>query len=657
MSNFVNKLKNRKVTKAIISYSVVVFILFQLVEIVFPIFELPDWTSKFVIILLIIGFPIIFFISWFFDFSRDGIKVEKDGIKVENSDGSSASNISKAILLVLIVSFLGYYFFINDKKITNSIENKFIAVLPFDNFSENSNDMFLSDGMTEDITMQLAKINDINVISRTSVMKYKNEAKNIKTISKELGASFILEGSVRRIKENIRIVTQLIDANTDKHIWAESFDTNIENILEVPKKISEEVAITLIGTLSNKERKSLNEFSTKNQKAHNHYIIAENLINSSYSTTDPKMIYQAIDELEKSIEYDPNYINAYTMMAEAHLSAFWLSYDRTKSRLDKAKKILEKIEDQGQNNPSYHQALGWYYYRGFRNYALALESFNKALDLNPNYSSSLMVKAFIYRRIGKYNDAIALFNRALTLDPNNYNIYSQLAYTKMRLGEFDGLQEIIDNGLPKSINNISLRLISIHVDLEKTGDIEEAIKSMNELYTLTSDKTLLPLLFDYYLSISDYQSAEKIAKIIPENMPHNRQYYSYKPLNKNMAFGILYHKLGKSKERNKHLNIEIINLKKLLSINPGDYELHRRLGLAYGYMLNEKNAIYELKLASSMLSVEIDALYGQFFLFSLSEIYDLIGEKNESKKILELLRSMDAGIFNYDYTKSWRWKN
>tara|TARA_B100000586_G_scaffold255101_1_gene216899 strand:- start:1197 stop:3149 length:1953 start_codon:yes stop_codon:yes gene_type:complete len=650
MSNFYNELKNRKVTKAIISYSVVVFILFQLVEIVFPIFEFPAWTSKFVIILLIIGFPIVFFISWFFDFSRDGIKVD-------NSNGSGTSNISKAILLVLIVSFLGYYFFINDKKITNSIDNKFIAVLPFDNFSENSNDMFLSDGMTEDITMQLAKVKDINVISRTSVMKYKNEAKNIKNISKELGASFILEGSVRRIKENIRIVTQLIDANTDKHIWAESFDTNIENILEVPKKISEEVAIILIGTLSNKERKSLNEFSTKNQKAHNHYIIAENLINSSYSTTDPKMIYQAIDELEKSIEYDPNYINAYTMMAEAHLSAFWLSYDRTKSRLDKAKKILEKIETQGQNNPSYHQALGWYYYRGFRNYALALESFNKALDLNPNYSSSLMVKAFIYRRIGKYDDAIALFNRALTLDPNNYNIYSQLAYTKMRLGEFDGLEEIIDNGLPKSINNISLRLISIHADLEKSGDIEEAINSMDELYRLTSDKTLLPLLFDYYLSISDYQSAEKIAKIIPENMPHNRQYYSYKPLNKHMAFGILYHKLGKSKERNKHLNIEINNLKKLLSINPGDYELHRRLGLAYGYMLNEKNAIYELKLASSMLSIEVDALYGPFFLFSLSEIYDLIGEKNESKEILELLRSMEAGILNYDYTKSWRWKN
>ncbi len=650
MSNFFNELKNRKVTNAIISYSVVVFILFQLVEIVFPIFEFPAWTSKFVIILLIIGFPIVFFISWFFDFSRDGIKID-------NSNGSSNSNISKAILLVLIISFLGYYFFINDKKITNRIDNKFIAVLPFDNFSENSSDMFLSDGMTEDITMQLAKVKDINVISRTSVMKYKNEAKNIKNISKELGASFILEGSVRRMKENIRIVTQLIDANTDKHIWAESFDTRIENILEVPKKISEEVAITLIGTLSNKERKSLNEFSTKNQKAHNHYIIAENLINSSYSTTDPKMIYQAINELEKSIEQDPNYINAYTMMAEAHLSAFWLSYDRTKSRLDKAKKILEKIETQGQNNPSYHQALGWYYYRGFRNYALALESFNKALDLNPNYSSSLMVKAFIYRRIGKYDDAIALFNRALTLDPNNYNIYSQLAYTKMRLGEFDGLNEIIDNGLPKSINNISLRLISIHADLEKSGDIEQAIKSMNELYRLTSDKTLLPLLFDYYLSISDYQNAEKIAKIIPENMPHNRQYYSYKPLNKHMAFGILYHKLGKSKERNKHLNIEIKNLKKLLSINPGDYELHRRLGLAYGYMLNEKNAIYELKLASSMLSIEVDALYGPFFLFSLSEIYDLIGKKNESKEILELLRSMKAGILNYDYTKSWRWKN
>ena len=147
--------------------------------------------------------------------------------------------------------------------------------------------------------------------------------------------------------------------------------------------------------LSNKEKESLNESSTENQKAHNHYIIAKNLIASSLSTNQPKIISQAIDELNKSIEYDQNYIDAHTLMAEAHLYSYWLSFDRTKKRLDYAKNILEKIKNKAVQNPSFHKALGNYYYYGFRNYALALESYDKALEIRQNYSDVLINKAYI----------------------------------------------------------------------------------------------------------------------------------------------------------------------------------------------------------------------------------------------------------------------
>jgi len=647
MSNFFKELKKRKVVKAIISYGVIVFILFQLVEILFPIFELPIWASKFVILLLLLGFPIVFFISWFFDFSRDEMKI----------NGSNSSGLNKIILIVLILSVAGGYFIINTDKPSDNNGEKFIAILPFDNFSENPSDAFLSDGMTEDITMQLAKVKEMNVISRTSVMKYKNETKNIKNIAEELGASFILEGSVRRVNENIRIVTQLIDAGTDKHIWAESFDTKMDEILEVPKKIAEDVAINILGKLSNKEKESLNKSSTENQKAHNHYIIAKNLIGSSFNSTDPRILYQAIDELKKSVEYDPNYVDAHTLIAEAHLSLYWQSFDRTKVRLSKAKQILDKVKDLGLNNPSYHKTLGEYYYRGFRNYALALESFNIALELSPNFSEALIQKAYIYRRLGKYDDAIILFNRARSLDPNNYTIYSQLAYTKLRLGDFVLLDEIIINGLPKSINNLSLRLTKVHFDLEKSGDIGSAVKSINELFELTSDKTLLPLLFDYYLSLKDFSNAREIAKKIPNEFSQNRQLYTYKPISKNMAFGILNYKLGEINKSNSYLKLEINNLNEQLDENPGNYELHRRLGLAYAYLNDKKSALYELKLAASMMSVEVDALYGPFYLFSLAEVYYLFGNKLESKKILDNLNNLNAGILSYDFKKSWRWKN
>jgi len=646
MSNLIDELKKRKVIKSIISYGVVVFILFQLVEILFPIFELPIWTSKFIILILLLGFPIIFFISWFFDFSRDEVKVNK----------SKSSTLSKIIFSIFILCLTIAYFVISNREPTLVEGEKFIAILPFDNFSENQNDAFLSDGMTEDITMQLAKVNELNVISRTSVMKYKNETKNIKNIAEELGASFILEGSVRRVNKNIRIVTQLIDAGTDKHIWAESFDTGMDEILEVPKKIAEDVAVNILGKITDKEKKSLNKSSTISQKAHNHYIIAKNLIGSSFNSTNPRILYQAIDELKKSIEYDPNFVEAYTLIADAHLSLYWQSFDRTNSRLNKAKQVLDRVKDIGLENPSYHKSWGEYYYRGFRNYALALESFNLALELKPNFVEALIQKAYIYRRLGKYKDAINLFNKAKSLDPNNYTIYSQLAYTKLRLGDFDGLEEIIDNGLPKSVDNLSLRLTKVHADLERTGKILEAVKLTNELFELTSDKSLLPLLFDYYLSLEDYSNAKKIAEIIPNEFSQNRQLYTYKPISKNMAFGILNYKLGNKNKSNSFLRLEIETLKTQITDNPGNYELHRRLGLAYAYINDQESAIYELKLASSMLSIETDALYGPFYLFSLAEVYHLFGNHTESKNILDNLNDLEAGILNYDYNKSWRWE-
>ena len=166
-----------------------------------------------------------------------------------------------------------------------------------------------------------------------------------------------------------------------------------------------------------------------------------------------------------------------------------------------------------------------------------------------------------------------------------------MAYTKLRLGDFDGMDEIIDNGLPKSINNLSLRLTKVHAELERSGNIDDAVKSINDLFELTSNNTLLPLLFDYYLSLEDYSNAMKIAKMIPSEFSQNRQLYAYKPISKNMAYGILNYKLGKINQSKSFLKLEIDNLKKELNQSPGNYELHRRLGLAYAYLNNKKCSV------------------------------------------------------------------
>ena len=157
--------------------------------------------------------------------------------------------------------------------------------------------------------------------------------------------------------------------------------------------------------------------------------------------------------------------------------------------------------------------------------------------------------------------------------------------------------------------------------------------------------------------MKDFSNAREIAKKIPNKFSQNRQLYTYKPISKNMAFGILNYKLGEINTSNSFLKLEINNLNEQLDENPGNYELHRRLGLAYAYLNDKKSALYELKLAASMMSVEVDALYGPFYLFSLAEVYYLFGNRLESKKILDNLNNLNAGILSYDFKKSWRWKN
>ena len=647
MSTFFKELKERKVIKAIISYAVVTFVIMQLVEILFPIFELPAWASKFVILLLLISFPIVLFISWTFDFSRDGIRKEK----------SNTSNMAVVVIIGLVVSFIIYRIVFNNNNAHIQLDNKYLAILPFNNFSKNPGDEYLSDGMTEDITMQLAKIKDLNVISRTSVMQYKEEKKNIKKIANELGVNFILEGSVRRVNENIRVVTQLIDASLDKHIWSDSYDTDINGVLNVHKTISEVIAEKLLGNLTKEEKQSLQSFSTKSHNAHNHYIIAKNLVDRGLSADRYDFLEQAISELINAIKLDNNFVEAYSLLVEAHLLSYWISYDRTPRRLEKAKEILDKVRNKGQGNPFYHRAQGLYHYWGFRNYALALQEFDKALEINPNYADVLETKAYIFRRLGKYSEAIELFQRAKALNPNSYGIYNQIVYTQLRTGQHDGVKKEIENGITKSVDNVSLRLAKIWVELEQSGNINVAINSINELYQITGSEIILPVMFDFYLTNGNMKLAEETAKKIPDAITLNRQYYMYKPITKNMALGIVFHKQSRYSERDSYLIPEIEIIKQKLLKNPGDHELHRRLGIAYAYLGKNTEAIFELRLAVSMLDIGVDALYGPFYLYSLAEANNLIGNKAESKRIIDRLVQLEAGIFNYDYEKSWRWKS
>ena len=236
-NNIFKQLKKRKVFRSLAIYAGASFIILQVCSIVFPALLLPEWSMRLVVILLIIGFPILILFSWIYDVTPEGV--------VKTDKGKSSTNINYSTILLLLVIVGGVLFYFQDRFFKPKVNPKSIAVLPFDNFSPNPDDEYLSSGFTEVIIANLAKVKDLMVISRTSVMRYKNTDMSLKDIAKELNVANILEGSIQRTDRKIRVVGQLIEAKTDRHLWAETYDADFNDIFSIQTSIATEIASAL----------------------------------------------------------------------------------------------------------------------------------------------------------------------------------------------------------------------------------------------------------------------------------------------------------------------------------------------------------------------------------------------------------------------------
>ena len=265
--SLIEELKRRKVFRVAAGYAIIAWVIIQIGEATFEALRLPDWALTITVVFLLIGFPVVVILAWIFDRTPEGLK------KTEPINGSSPqiTQIGMISLIVVLVIALLYQNFsslqsdvMDDNKI--QVNDKSVAVLPFENYSTAEEDQYFSDGVTEDIIANLAKISNLNVISRTSVMQYKGTTLNLKEIAKELGVAFILEGSIRKMGERVRIVGQLIDTDTDKHIWAETYDRELADIFEIQSDVAKKIADALKAELSDNEKKMIDSRKTARRK-------------------------------------------------------------------------------------------------------------------------------------------------------------------------------------------------------------------------------------------------------------------------------------------------------------------------------------------------------------------------------------------------------
>ena len=532
MNSFFKELKDRKVTRTAIGYSVVAFIIMQLVEILFPIFEFPNWTSKFVIILLFLGFPIVIVVSWIIDINNEGIKQ------------SPKSNYIYLLIIGTLLStyllYIGYgYFFSKNIHNSQQINANSIAVLPFDNFSKDENDEYFSDGFTELIIANLAKINDLIVISRTSVMQYKNSTKTLKDIGKELGVANILEGSLHRVGDKIRIVAQLIDTNTDQHLWAENYEGTVNDIFTIQANVANKIAKALQANVTSVERKRISSKMTNNPEAYQLYSMGTRLMKESEEEKDFRM---ALNFFEEALRLDSNFADAYGYAAYAHQCLYWYGFDRNLKPLKIAKEYIKRGLELDADSPALHATRGFYFYWVNRDYTRALEDFIYARDAVPNNAEYIANIGWIERRLGRFDYAIDNFLAGYKVDPKWIAILTSLAQTYDAINDRDNAQKFLEEAL---INNPSASFgheMKIRWDFEDNSNTIKAKASIETAKYNIDLGPIMDIILQVYFHEKDFQTPLKLLTDIDKKILSHQSSLNAK----DYYIGLIYDLMGDS---------------------------------------------------------------------------------------------------------------
>ena len=537
--SLIEELKRRKVFRVAASYAVVAFIIFQLVEILFPIFNFPQWTQQFVVIIILLGFPIALIFSWVFDKTPEGfIKTDavksKEKKKKEISKNTSFLNDKRNWMLIggIVGGILIGWFGQSTTEIVAPINEKSIAVLPFENLSQNEEDEYFADGMTEDLLTELSKIKDLLVISRTTVMKYKNSTLSLKQIGKELGVANILEGSIRRSGDRVRITGQLIKTSNDQNLWAEKYDRNIKDIFAVQDEVANAIANALRIELSDEESMMISSSQTESIEAYDYYIKGRQL---SYSYENFKRD-EAIQLYKKAIEIDPKYALPYAGISRVRMSQRsmqGMDLEFSKMAIIEAEKNAKKAVELGPNEAEVHFALG-FFYNQTQKYNEAFSSFNTAIMLNPSHAHAHDEIGDVYLyNYGDFDRAIIWYNKALKRDPELVPAKWFKSEILLRDGRANEGLSLLDEALDQN-PNVTQFLNLKHTALMMKGNHQEAydfILSKKDNYV--SENSILQYYQAIGLSLIELEKFDELDQILNDisnapnsNRTHQERYLS-----------------------------------------------------------------------------------------------------------------------------------
>jgi TolB-like protein/Tfp pilus assembly protein PilF len=477
MSSFFRELKQRKVYRVAAAYIVAAGFLIQIASAALPAWELPNWSLRLVIALLLVGFPIALILAWAYDITAEGIQI------TPKTGAHRRRNLILLIVTAVIVS-ASAGFFLLPRTVWHKVD-KSVAVLPFQNLSSDPDNAYFANGVQEEILTRLAKIADLKVISRTSTQQYQSKPGNFAEIAKQLGVANILEGSVQKAADQVRVNVHLVNAQTGSQLWAETYDRKLSDIFVVESEIAKGIAESLQAKLTGREEQALAARPTNSPQAYDVYL--RGLAFEARSNYSSDAILKAIDFYERAVQLDPNFALAWARLSGANALLYFNRSDTTAARRDAAKEALENAQKLQPNSPETLLFLGYYQYWVQRDYELAKATFGRVSKMLPGNSEVSYALGAIARREGHWDESVAYWERGLALDPRNTALLTELAWTYAAFRQFPLALKLYDRALDILPNELSLMALKASI-YQAEGNLQEAAQLLVQVNAQTNSE-------------------------------------------------------------------------------------------------------------------------------------------------------------------------
>ncbi len=638
MTGFFEEVKRRKVYRVAAAYIIAAGGIIQLASATFPAWELPNWSLRLVILLLLVGFPIALILAWAFDITSQGIRATPDTPAPRTR---RRRNIIMLIATGVIISAATGFFLL--PRVAAHKVDKSIAILPFENLSDEKENAYFADGIQDDVLTNLSKISDLRVISRTSVMQYRGRAPNLREIGKALGVSNILEGSVRRSGNKVRVNVQLIDANTDEHVWATDYDRefDVTDVFAIQSDLAREIANALQAKLSPAEKSQMTRKPTENGEAYLAFVQAHDL---SCAMEDLTKLKQGEQLYQRAIELDPNF--ALALARYSQLESWMVrTHDASSDHREKARTLAERALQLQPDLPEAHLALGSSYYYGDNNYETALKEFEIAQRALPNESEVYLAIGAIQRRQGKWAESTANLEKAVSLNPKDSWPLQNLAFNYQMLRNFDAANKTIDRALQIDPKGISLWTIKAKLAIGEKGDLSVGEKLLEKAksFPMSSEERLKMIggQANLLLAQRKYQEVLQLGATVPDDtfaaVPGSLA-YKYFPL------GIAHKALGDdAAARTAFLKAKNI-LEEQLKQKPDDADLRVQFAKLLAWLGEKDAAVAEAQRAIDLRPESKDAFEGPQVTEQVAQVYTILGDNARAIELLDELLSRPSEV-------------